>query len=186
MKYTYPTSAVSTSVDADKLHKEIMGKSGLAKKFNKVYVSGSTIHLEFFRKGTTLTAAQKTTLDNLITAHDGDPLPDLRDKRYAEIDAQTQKLIDKGFTFDNKKFSLSINAQANWTRLKALESSLTWPVKISTKSANGYDLTQANLAGFMAAAHTAIHGHLESGRALKKQVKNATTETAIKNVIDNR
>lgn len=113
-------------------------------------------------------------------------LADYEQLRYNEIDSKTETLIAAGFTYDSQTFSLSVHAQANWNTLKDSETDFTWPVEISTKDNNVYDLTQANLSTFWIAGRDAVKGHLDSGRALKKSVFDAVDEVAVDAVVDTR
>lgn len=130
-------------------------------------------------------------LEDNISVNDGTPtelsLDNYKKLRLNEIDAKTQELIvTNGFAFDSKNFSMSPEAQANWIGLKTMESLLTFPVEITTSDDEAYSLTQANLNAFCGTALAAKQVHLDSGRALKVQVKNATDEAGVDAVVDNR
>lgn len=106
--------------------------------------------------------------------------------RIHEIDYKTQKIISNGFTFDSNQFSLSIEAQINWSGLVTLESLLTWPMTLTTKGDGSYSLAQANLLYFIGTGKTVITTTLDSGRTLKIAVNNSTTQAGLDAVIDSR
>lgn len=107
-------------------------------------------------------------------------------KKITEVDAKTVQLIGQGFNFDNETFSLSQAAQINWVGLKTLESLLSWPVSITTKSDDEYQLSQANLDSFIGAGKAVVQTNLDSGRQLKVQINAATTEAELDAIQDNR
>lgn len=135
-----------------------------------------------------LTKSVSTTLD--IKVNDGCPkeltLADYKQLRYNEIDWKTEQLILTGFIYDSETFSLSAYAQSNWTALKTSTADFVWPVEITAMNNNVYSLTEANLLAFWTAARDGVKDHLDSGRALKKTIFDATTEVAIDAVIDAR
>jgi hypothetical protein len=116
----------------------------------------------------------------------GGTLDELKIQKKQEIDAKTETLIKLGFVYDSETFSMSENAQINWTNLKLLESALTWPVELTTVDDTAYSLSQANLDAFMSAALTHKQTQLDSGRALKVAVNNAVDKTALDAIQDNR
>jgi len=103
-----------------------------------------------------------------------------------EIDDKTGELISKGFEFDSETFSYSDKAQLNWTAMKAAADMLVYPIELSTLDDGEYSLTEANSAGFFAAAISTKQDHLNSGRALRKQVRQAITIAEVDQVVDNR
>jgi hypothetical protein len=113
-------------------------------------------------------------------------LPALKDSRFMEIDAKTCSLLLEGFSFDNVYFSLSLAAQTNWNTLKNSQTDFIWPVSITTIDNDTYILTQSNLGAFWSAGRDKTKDHLDSGRVLKKQIKDATTKAEVDSVVDNR
>jgi len=81
---------------------------------------------------------------------------------------------------------LSIEAQSNWLGLKTLESLLTFPMDVTTKDDQAYNLTSANLDSFVGAAAAAKQGHLDSGRVLKVSIDGAADQAALDAIVDNR
>ena len=62
----------------------------------------------------------------------------------------------------------------------------SFPYELSKKDDNVYNLAWANVGLFMGTALTTVATHLASGRALKKQVVDATTVAEVDAVVDNR
>ncbi len=109
-----------------------------------------------------------------------------KSSRYLQIDGKTDALIIQGFTYDSKVFSLSLSAQMNFNALKNESSEFTWPVEITTISNDTYSLTLANLNAFWRTGKVALKGDLDTGRALKKQIFDATTQAAVDAIVDTR
>lgn len=131
-----------------------------------------------------------SVINQNIQVNDGTPkeltLDDYKLLRYNEIDGKTLLLISQGFSYDNEQFSLSLAAQNNWNTLKHSELDFIWPVDISTIENGEYTLQQINLEEFWTAGRDVAKGHLDSGRALKLQVKNSNNESEVDAVEDNR
>lgn len=112
-------------------------------------------------------------------------LQELKDMRYHDIDGTTQYIIAQGFTFAGNTFSLSYNAQINWTNLMILPEA-AFPINISTMDENIYVLTFAERQNFYLAAAAAKSTPLFSGSALKSQVHNCADEACVNAIVDNR
>lgn len=108
--------------------------------------------------------------------------------RYEEIDARTEELIALGYTYDSVQFSLSQNAQINLIGLDNIRDELTYPITY-----NNIDDT----ATYSIADATTIHNmylqalgvkkaHLDSGTALKDQIRAAVDRSAVEAIVDNR
>lgn len=122
--------------------------------------------------------------NNWITVED---LQWYKDQKNDAIDSKTAELISSGFTYDSTVFSLSNEAQKNWIGLDLAKGDMTYPVKISTKSDVEYSLVDATAVhNFYLTGVAAKQGHLDSGRALKIQVNDATTVAEVDAVVDNR
>jgi hypothetical protein len=91
------------------------------------------------------------------------------------IDAKSEEKIFEGFSFDGKRFSLSLSAQINWSNLLFLPESF-FPVNLSTKDDDVYSLIYANVQSFYQAALNGKNAPLQEGNVLKQQVKAATTK----------
>lgn len=131
---------------------------------------------------TYLTSHQDTYNNWEVNRH----LTENKKKRIKEVDRRTQEIISSGFTFDSNQFSLSIEAQINWSGLVTLENLLTWPMNITTKGDGTYALSQSNLLYFIGTGKTVITNTLDSGRTLKISVNNTTTQAALDVIVDSR
>ena len=97
-----------------------------------------------------------------------------KDYLYDVIDNKTVQQIYEGFTFAGETFSMGISAQINWTNLFFIPDGL-YPLSISTKNEDVYELTLANRESFYGAALTVKKTALNNGSTLKSQVKECTT-----------
>jgi hypothetical protein len=113
-------------------------------------------------------------------------LASLKEYRYNQIDAKTSELIQQGFTYDSKQFSLSLPAQTNWHAIKNQKSEFTFPVTVSTLDNSGYDLSQANVDVFWQQGKDTLKGYIDTGRVLKKQIFDAPDIASVNAIIDNR
>lgn len=108
---------------------------------------------------------------------------------FQKIDNRTQELINNGFDFDGRNFSLSSNAQQNWTALATLNNSgmLTFPLAVTTANDDEYEFdNQTEFLQFIGTAFSTVNGHIASGRALKVAVRDAQNQTQLDAIIDNR
>lgn len=85
------------------------------------------------------------------------------------IDTDTVKEIAKGFDFDGKKFSLSLNAQMNWQGLFIMkQAGLYSTQEISTIDNKSYELTVDDVDAFFQAGSQALIDRLKVGRDKKQ------------------
>jgi hypothetical protein len=127
-------------------------------------------------------------VDGVISqaALDAEWLNYLKGTRYVEIDTKTGQLIAEGFTWDSKVFSLSINAQINWSNLPNLPDSI-FPLSISTiNDEEVYTLSLANKMNFYYTAVNGKNGPLQSGNTLKAQITACADEACVNSIVDNR
>ena len=101
------------------------------------------------------------------------------------IDQKTQELIFKGFTFNNLRWSLSINAQINWNNLPQLPE-IVFPLAIQDMNGVDYDLEFSQRMDFYYTAVAVKNSHLQSGNALKKQILQLTTIEEVISFLDPR
>lgn len=115
-------------------------------------------------------------------------LAGLKAFRYSEIDNKTGELIGQGFVYATKTFSLSTSAQINISALNQSKDVLTYPIEYNTiDDQDVYQVVDATDMGNMyMAALTVKKGHLDSGSALKAQVRAAVDIAAVNAVVDNR
>lgn len=129
-------------------------------------------------------------LDNLVLNHNEFDLSELKESRYDEIDLRTVELIGGGFVFDGKSFSLSTQAQNNWTNIFSNKETFnafgSFPMEISTKDSDVYQLQYSDVTSFWAAGMVAVKTPYNVGGNLKKSIFDASTVEEVNSIIDNR
>jgi len=104
-----------------------------------------------------------------------------------KIDEKTQEIISLGFPYDSKIFSLSSNAQMNWTNMYINKSVLAKPLIITTNDDEAYQLdTELDIQNFYMTGLIYVQTIINSGRTLKINVNNCSTLEEIENIIDER
>lgn len=168
-------------IDLDILHSEV-SLSNTVSGFIGFSMLGDSLVLE----GESF--IDEVACDLLINNHDPLPLSVHKKNRFSEIDKRTGELIDMGFTYDSKLFSLSNNAQLNLLGIDIKRNDGILPITFNTID----DLdeitfsTAADVDNFFMAALGTKKAHLDSGTALKLQVRNAIDKATVDAVIDNR
>jgi hypothetical protein len=111
-----------------------------------------------------------------------------KDEACDKIDNNTDALISQGYEFDSNTFSLSIEAQINWTGLKNfIDNGLVpFPIALSTKDNKEYSLKQSDKDAFFGGIFTYILGLVNTGRARKLQIQAMTELDDINNFVDDR
>lgn len=108
--------------------------------------------------------------------------------KVAAINNKTAGLISQGFSYGGETFSLSLQAQANLQDLYARRASLSWPMVVEnindTATVTLNDQTEGG--AFYTAAYNTIVGHRATGKALKDQVRSASTIVELDAIVDNR
>ena len=92
----------------------------------------------------------------------------------AMIDENTSSSILQGFTFDGKVFSMSFNAQINWSNIVNVPDEL-FPLNVSCKDDTIYELSLANKSNFYLTALGFKNGLLQAGSTARAQVDACTT-----------
>jgi hypothetical protein len=98
----------------------------------------------------------------------------IKDRMITTIDAQTESNIRLGFTFDGLVFSMSDNAQINWSNFPNLPSQV-FPLTVMSKNDEEYTLSEANKMNFYLTALGYKNACLQAGNTKKKVVKACTT-----------
>lgn len=116
-------------------------------------------------------------------------LEDIKKLRFQTIDLRTNQLIKEGFSFNGKRFSLSLNAQikiigAYTKKSEAFIYPLVWntiddlePISI---------INESDFDDFFNFAFGTVKLHLDSGTNLKNQIRLASTIDETESIIDNR
>jgi hypothetical protein len=112
-------------------------------------------------------------------------LDELKKVRCKEIDLRTSELIEEGFVFDGRTFSMSINAQINWSNFPNLPE-YVFPLVVIDKNDESYSLSLNNKLNFYLSALSFKNSKLQTGGALKIQINNCSDEESVLAVIDDR
>lgn len=99
----------------------------------------------------------------------------LKEALVKVCDKKVAETISAGFVFDGRGFSLSPEARENWRDLYIFRDTIIFPKNIGTLDNLGYDLTLANLGGFLYAGKAVIEAALANCRIKKAQIINCTT-----------
>lgn len=104
------------------------------------------------------------------------------------IDAKTDEIIARGFTFDGSVFSLSIEAQKNYIWFYILFSKGTLPdnTEVTTMGNLAYAISLSKAQAFFDTASYMIATILGSGRDLKVQVMSSNDIAALQAFVDPR
>ena len=134
----------------------------------------------------------EATLSQVVTDHKASgealSLETNKTKGILEVDRRTQELITQGFVYATKTFSLSLEAQINWTNVPAVAATLTYPHRTYVKDDTDYhdfaDSTEL-MAAYLAAVSTK-QSHRNSGNTLKGQINDAVDQAALGAIVDSR
>ena len=138
-----------------------------------------------------LDATQEADLANLAATFND--LQAVKDARGKEIDQHTRQLISKGFEFppaSSMIFSLSSNAQTSLIAADGARNDpeFNYPVNWNTiDDGQVFQIPNAvTLHAFYLTALGTVRGWLDSGTAIKDQIRAATTPAEVAAVPDNR
>ncbi len=115
-------------------------------------------------------------------------LYELKESVKANIDLRTQELIFAGFLFAGLIFSMSVEAQINWSNFPVLYQSAPqlFPLDILSKNDELYSLKYSDIMSFYFSAVSHKNTQLQSGNILKQQVNAMTTAEELNNFVDPR
>jgi hypothetical protein len=142
-----------------------------------------------------LTTGEIITLDAVVVAQQAafDPLPVLKARRFAEIEARTDQLIALGFEYppaSGNFYSLDLASQLRTLGVDHSKDfpELTYPVRWSTvNKMEAVDLANAAATrGFFLTALGTLRGRIDSGTVLYDAIRAATTKAEIDAVVDTR
>lgn len=101
-------------------------------------------------------------------------LSQLKEAKVTEIDSETESNIVAGFEFDGKVFSMSVNAQINWTNFPNIKDD-KFPVPIMTKADELYLLKLEDRENFYDTVLNHKYACLQAGNVKKQSVMNCKT-----------
>ena len=121
---------------------------------------------------------------------DAAELPSVKNAKCAAIDTRTAELIDQGFSYSSKTFSLSLASQSMLEGSYPVKNhvSLTYPIVWNTiDDLDTISLADAtDLENFYLTALGTFRARRDSGTTLKDQVRAASTIAAVDAVVDSR
>jgi hypothetical protein len=186
--YAIATDTANGALNPRSMHAEIEALSFGSAVFQGLTVDDGSFSVVF---DIDPSAAEKTSVDNAVAAHSGPTsLEVAKSLKAAAIDARTEALISEGFTFSSKQFSLSVNSQLKLIGAFAARSdpAMTYPIKWNNKDDTD-TISIADAAGLLSFYLTgvaAMRGHLDSGTALKDDVRAASTVAEVEAITDTR
>ncbi len=104
------------------------------------------------------------------------------------IDERTKELIFVGFSFAGLIFSMSMEAQINWSNFPVLYQSAPqlFPLDVHSKNDEPYELKYTDVMSFYFSAVSHKNTQLQSGNVLKQQVNAMRTAEELNNFVDPR
>lgn len=179
IQYSLSQDISSGTFNSDKLKEEIIAANCTTGNVD-IMTSGDTLSI------VCETVTNQYALDSVIHNHKALTLSDNKASRIIEIDNRTDDIIAVGFPFDNQTFSLSLEAQMNWSGLYTFRSIFSWPMGVTTLTNTTYELAEESLIPFIVTASTVIATAIGTGRALKIAINAATTQEELDAVVDSR
>jgi hypothetical protein len=187
--YTYPIDLFPDEViDPDAFLAELRAL-GFADRIS--YLNTSDKGSEIGTK-VDLSADEIAAIDDLIAAHKP-ALHLAKQTKVAAIDQRTKALIDEGFEFppsSGQIFSLSTSAQVVLLALEAARGDplFAYPVVYNTKDESAViKLDDSDgVHAFFVTAIGACRGHLDSGTAIKNEVRAASSVAEVNAIVDPR
>jgi hypothetical protein len=111
-----------------------------------------------------------------------DPIPELKQEVIEKIDLFIQEEIAKGFEYNGKIYSMSTNAQLNWSNILNIPSAM-FPVDIMSKNEELYSLPLSEKESFYNTCLGFKYATLKRGHALKEALKALSTEELVNSFI---
>lgn len=114
-------------------------------------------------------------------------LADMKAAYFRAIDARTQEVLARGFTYSGVTVGLSLQAQVRYEALK--DSGLLATTSVEANDDNNPPLslsTSLAIGAFVDAARAYVRTVYSDANALKASVRSATTVAGVEAVVDNR
>lgn len=167
-------------VNIAKLHAEIIAiqcitdYASLAKNGDELEVWGGTLDNE-------------PSLDNIVYDHIAFNLDEYKQPRFIEIKENNEYLRCKhGFVFDSNSFSLDSVSVTKWNTVMNQTVMFTFPLEITTKDFDTYNLESADVIPFWGSAMGAHKAISDTGRPLQKAIFDAVDKAGVDAVVDTR
>lgn len=100
---------------------------------------------------------------------------EIKERLISLVDQFTQSEITKGFVYNGRTFSMSTNAQINWSNLLSIPNSM-FPIQIMDVNDEPFSLGLFEKEQFYYAYLNHKYSKLQQGNALKIQLKSLETE----------
>lgn len=117
-------------------------------------------------------------------------LDEYKQLKCNSIDQRTAELIELGYTYQGKQFSLSQNAQINILALDEVRNdpAITYPIEYNTiDDLDNYFVVDAtDVHNMYLTALATKKGLVDSGTLIKDSIRACTTEAEVDSIIDNR
>lgn len=190
--YSYPLSGFTSlgdgKINLEALEVEVVEQGLIAPVASSFNSDAAELIIEF---SVELSAGDEATLNGVIAAHQGtNSLEAKRQEKCRSIDRKTDWLIAQGFAFGGKVFSLSMGAQMKMVGITQVrnEAGVTYPIVWNTLNDDDtYSLADAaTVLSFYLTGVGTYRAHVDSGTALKGQVRDATTIAEVEAVEDSR
>ena len=186
LEYQISADVGGNSVCLPDLQTEVIAAGPYAANFGGVEVTGDWVKLHFDAEPN---EADVIALLAVVAAHNHD-LAIAKMEKTNSIDARTKELIELGFSFNAKQFSLSLPAQSKLTAAFLLRDEVAFVYPAEWNSLDDLS-TQviadaAEMATFYWTAIGTIRAYLDSDTGFKNAVRSATTVEEVDAVVDNR
>jgi hypothetical protein len=156
--------------------------------FKNLVIGVNNLCLEFN------TEPSETEKNNIISYYNSitqdDWIDSYRSQKFAEINNNTQALIELGYSYSGNTFSLSEKAQTNILALYSTrdDENLSYPILFNTKDdLDTFEAVDSQaISNMYYSALATKKAHLDSGTILKDQIRSASTIAEIDSVQDDR
>lgn len=177
----FPDGAVIQSL----LEAEILAVPSLASAFERIEIEGDRVELWF----QSLPELAQSMLDTVVRNHHAS-IDVAKQVKFDAIDKKTDEIIARGYEFAGLRFSTSLEAQARMLGVLLLKDNplMSYPITWNSLDDNGA-LTipdAATVEGFALTGIGYYRAAIDSGTALKDQVRTATTVSEVEAVTDAR
>ncbi len=156
--------------------------------FKNIVIGFDCLCLEF---ETEPNQTEETAIVNYYNAiTESDWLDSYKLSKIDEINFKTEELIQLGYYYSGKVFSLSTNAQTNILALYTSrnDSQIIYPIEYNTLNDLESFMIQdsSDIESLYLTALGTKKAHLDSGTILKNLVRNAINQEEVNSIIDNR
>lgn len=180
--YNVLTDITNQDINFDKINEEIKD-SGFVTDFQNITYYKSTGNFSVF--GLSMDESQ---LDLVVSSHEAMTIQELKEARAQEFRQRTNAIIEEGFIYNSKKFSLSLDAQTKIIAMKENLGSFTFPFRWTLKSGTDtYSLSDSTEA--LAFHNTALEAYMfisTNEMYLTDALSLATTKQDVDAIIDTR